>query len=313
MLIILTSAKTMTGTSKIKAPAGTMPRFAQEANEIALNMAQFSTDDLKKILKLNPKLALENYNRFQEFHTAEVHSLQALLAYTGVVFKNINPKDFTEDDFLYANDHLRIASICYGLLRPLDLIKPYRMEYEVKLPELGEGNMYNYWRPRQTELLIDEVKKSDNILINLASQEIQGAYDWKKVGSTVRIITPEFKVWKDGKAQTIVIYMKMARGQMTRYILKNRITDPEALKNFSWEGFTYDESLSNEKDLFAITFARWNNLHKRRLQDYKRRYAGEKHHRRLPLRRCRRSDRHSAGNNIRLPAETCHTDQARQE
>ncbi|MEY8610738.1 peroxide stress protein YaaA [Parabacteroides segnis] len=245
MLIILTSAKTMTGTSKIKAPAGTMPRFAQEANEIALNMAQFSTDDLKKILKLNPKLALENYNRFQEFHTAEVHSLQALLAYTGVVFKNINPKDFTEDDFLYANDHLRIASICYGLLRPLDLIKPYRMEYEVKLPELGEGNMYNYWRPRQTELLIDEVKKSDNILINLASQEIQGAYDWKKVGSTVRIITPEFKVWKDGKAQTIVIYMKMTRGQMTRYILKNRITDPEALKNFSWEGFTYDESLSN--------------------------------------------------------------------
>lgn len=245
MLIILTSAKTMTGTSKIKAPAGTMPRFAQEANEIALNMAQFSTDDLKKILKLNPKLALENYNRFQEFHTAEVHSLQALLAYTGVVFKNINPKDFTEDDFLYANDHLRIASICYGLLRPLDLIKPYRMEYEVKLPELGEGNMYNYWRPRQTELLIDEVKKSDNILINLASQEIQGAYDWKKVGSTVRIITPEFKVWKDGKAQTIVIYMKMVRGQMTRYILKNRITDPEALKNFSWEGFTYDESLSN--------------------------------------------------------------------
>ena len=154
-------------------------------------------------------------------------------------------KDFTEDDFLYANDHLRIASICYGLLRPLDLIKPYRMEYEVKLPELGEGNMYNYWRPRQTELLIDEVKKSDNILINLASQEIQGAYDWKKVGSTVRIITPELKVWKDGKAQTIVIYMKMARGQMTRYILKNRITDPEALKNFSWEGFTYDESLSN--------------------------------------------------------------------
>lgn len=94
------------------------------------------------------------------------------------------------------------------------------MEYEVKLPELGEGNMYNYWRSRQTELLIDEVKKSDNILINLASQEIQGAYDWKKVGSTVRIITPEFKVWKDGKAQTIVIYMKMARGQMTRYILK---------------------------------------------------------------------------------------------
>lgn len=245
MLIILTSAKTMTGTSKIKAPAGTLPRFAQEANEIALNMAQFSTDDLKKILKLNPKLALENYNRFQDFHTESIKPLQALLAYTGVVYKNIQPKDFSEDDFLYANEHLRIASICYGLLRPLDLIKPYRMEYDVKLPELGEGNMYNFWRPRQTELLIDEVKKNGNILINLASQEIQGAYDWKEVAKAVRIITPEFKVWKDGTAKTIVIYMKMARGQMTRHILKNRISDPEELKNFTWEGFSYNEEMSD--------------------------------------------------------------------
>ena len=234
----------MTGTSKIKAPVGTTPRFTQDATEIALNMAQVSADELKKILKLNPKLALENYNRFQEFHSEENHSLQAILAYTGVVFKNLAPKDFTPDDFRYMNDHLRIASICYGLLRPLDLIKTYRMEYEVKLPELGEGNMYNYWRPRQTQTLIDDVKANDNILINLASQEIQGAYNWKEVEKAVRIITPEFKVWKDGKAQTIVIYTKMARGQMTRYILKNRITDPEELKQFSWEGFTYDESMS---------------------------------------------------------------------
>lgn len=235
----------MTGTSKIKVPVGTTPRFTQEATEIALNMAQFSADELKKILKLNPKLALENYNRFQEFHSEENHSLQAILAYTGVVFKNLAPKDFTPDDFRYMNDHLRIASICYGLLRPLDLIKTYRMEYEVKLPELGEGNMYNYWRPRQTQTLIDDVKANDNILINLASQEIQGAYNWKEVEKAVRIITPEFKVWKNGKAQTIVIYTKMARGQMTRYILKNRINEPEALKSFSWEGFRYDESMSD--------------------------------------------------------------------
>ncbi len=235
----------MAGTSKIKAPAGTTPRFAQEAKEIALNMAQFSADELKKILKLNPKLALENYNRFQEFHSEENHPLQAILAYTGVVFKNLTPKDFTPDDFRYMNDHLRIASICYGLLRPLDLIKTYRMEYEVKLPELGEGNMYNYWRLRQTQTLIDDVKANDNILINLASHEIQGAYNWKEVEKAIRIITPEFKVWKNGKAQTIVIYTKMARGQMTRYILKNRINEPEALKSFSWEGFRYDENMSD--------------------------------------------------------------------
>lgn len=102
------------------------------------------------------------------------------MAYTGVVFKNINPKDFTEADFRFAQDHLRLVSICYGLLRPLDLIKPYRMEYDVKLPELGEGNMYIYWRARQTEPLIEEVKADDNLLINLGSMDLQPSFDWKR-------------------------------------------------------------------------------------------------------------------------------------
>ena len=154
MHIILSPAKTMTGTSKIKAPAGTTPRFNQEAIEIALHMAQYPAEELGRILKLSPKLMLESYNRFQNFHSTEEEPLQALLAYTGIVFKNINPKDFTEADFRFAQDHLRFVSICYGLLRPLDLIKPYRMEYDVKLPELGEGNMYAYWRKLQTEPFI---------------------------------------------------------------------------------------------------------------------------------------------------------------
>ncbi|RHR62823.1 peroxide stress protein YaaA [Parabacteroides sp. AF17-28] len=244
MHIILSPAKTMTGTSKIKAPAGTMPRFNQEAIEIALHMAQYPADELGKLLKLSPKLMLESYNRFQNFHSAEEKPLQAILAYTGVVFKHINPKDFSEADFLFAQDHLRFVSICYGLLRPLDLIKPYRMEYDVKLPELGEGNMYAYWRNRQTEPLIEEIKADDNLLVNLASMDIQPAFDWKKMEQSVRIVTPDFKVWKNGKAETIVIYAKMARGQMTRHIIKNRITNPEELKTFTWEGFHFREELS---------------------------------------------------------------------
>ena len=246
MHIILSPAKTMTGSSKIKAPAGTQPYFPEEAKEIALNMAQYSIEELGRILKLSPKLSLETYQRFQNFHSTEKKPLQALLAYTGVVFKNINPKDFTEADFLFAQKHLRFASFCYGLLRPLDLIKPYRLESDVKLPELGEGNMYNFWRPRQTDLLIKETKKDDNLLINLASMDIQPSFDWKKLEQSVRIITPDFKVRKNGKAETIVIYAKMARGQMTRYIIKNRISNPEDLKAFSWEGFTYKESMSEE-------------------------------------------------------------------
>ena len=248
MHILLSPAKTITGTSKIEVPSGSIPQFQQAATDIALYMAQYSVEDLKRLLKLSPKLALESYERFQHFHSTDERPLQALLAYTGVVFKHINPKDFSEEDFLFAQTHLRIVSICYGLLRPLDLIKPYRMEYDIKLPELGDGNMYNFWKGRQTQSLIKEVKADDNLLINLASMDVQPAFEWKKIEESVRIITPEFKVWKNGKAETIVIYAKMARGQMSRYIIKNKISNPEELKSFTREGFQYKETLSSENN-----------------------------------------------------------------
>lgn len=246
MLILLSPAKTMTETSKTKAPAATVPVFQTKANEIALNMAQFSKEELEKRLKLSPKLAVESYQRYQEFHSPEQPPLQSILAYTGVVFKHIDPTDFTADDFLFAQDHVRFVSICYGLLRPLDGIKPYRMEYDIRLPELGTGNMYAYWRNLQTDHLINEVKKAGGVLFNLASMDVQPAFDWKKVEESVRVITPDFKVVKNGKAKTVVIYAKMARGKMTRHIIKNRITNPEELKSFSWEGYHYTEEESDQ-------------------------------------------------------------------
>ncbi|MDD2437804.1 MAG: YaaA family protein [Massilibacteroides sp.] len=246
MLILLSPAKTMAGTSKIKAPGMTFPAFQKEANEIALNMAQFSLRDLKTKLKLSPKLALESYHRFQDFHSQETKPIQSILAYTGVVFKHIHPLDFSAEDFWFAQEHIRFVSICYGLLRPLDGIKPYRMEYNIKLPEWGGENMYAYWRNIQTNLLIREVKEAGGILLNLAGLDIQPAFDWKKVEAAVRIITPDFKVLKNGKTQTVVIYAKMARGQMTRHIIKNKITEPEELKSFQWEGYHYAEGDSNK-------------------------------------------------------------------
>lgn len=244
MLILLSSAKTMTGSSKTKIPAATLPQFAREANEIILQMTAYASNELGKLLKVSPRLALENYNRFQEFHSEECKALQAILAYTGVVYKHMNPSTFSEADFLFAQEHLRFVSACYGLLRPLDGIKPYRIEYDIKLPELGDGNMYVYWRNRQTEFLIDNIKERGGLLVNLASMDIQPSFHWKKVEEAVRIITPEFKIWKNGVATTIVIYTKMARGRMSRYVIDHRITDPESLKAFSWEGFRYCEELS---------------------------------------------------------------------
>lgn len=244
MRIIISPAKTMTGTTSIIAPQGTSPHFREEAQTIALLMAQLPAGELSRLLKVSPKVAADAYWRFQEFHSTEHPGLQALLAYTGVVFQHIHPADFTIQDFLFAQKHLRIASGCYGTLRPLDLIKPYRLEFDTKVPDLPGGTVGNFWKGLQTQALIDDILEEDGLLLNLASQDIQQAYHWKTIANRCRIITPEFKVLKEGKPRTVVIYAKMARGEMTRYLIKQQITDMEALKTFQWEGFTYREELS---------------------------------------------------------------------
>jgi len=244
MIILLSCAKTMSFTSKVKAPLQTEPRFKKEAAEIALQMSQFSVDELERLLNINSKMAVENYKRFQEFHSDSVPELQALLAYTGIVFKRLGPQSFMADDFKYAQDHLRLTSFCYGLLRPMDMIRPYRLEGDVRLPEFGNQTLFAYWKSRLTDMFISEIKTTGGVLCNLASGEMKGLFDWSRVEKEVRIITPEFQVWKKGKPTTIVIYAKMCRGEMTRMILKDRIENPDDLHAFSWEGFAYNEELS---------------------------------------------------------------------
>ena len=107
--------------------------------------------------------------------------------------------------------------------------------------------MFSYWHSRLTDVFIEDIKKAGGMLCNLASDEMKSLFDWRRVEKEVHVITPEFQVWKNGKLASIVIYIKMSRGEMTRFILKNRIENPEDLKSFSWEGFEFNESLSNEK------------------------------------------------------------------
>lgn len=249
MLVLLSCAKTMSETSKVKTPLTTIPRFQKEASEIALQMSQFSVEEMERLLRVNAKIAVENYRRYQAFHAEGTPELPAMLAYTGIVFKRLNPKDFSNDDFEYAQQHLRLTSFCYGLLRPLDIIRPYRLEGDVVLPELGNQTMFSYWQSQLTDAFIEDIKNAGGILCNLASDEMKSLFDWKRVEREVRVVTPEFRVWKNGKLATIVVYTKMSRGEMTRFILKNRIENPEDLKQFSWEGFEFDEALSDDRKL----------------------------------------------------------------
>lgn len=252
MLILLSCAKTMSAVSKQKTPIVTLPRFAKEAAEIALQMSQYAVGELERLLRVNAKIAVENYRRYQDFHSDETRQLSALLAYTGIVFKRLHPVDFSEDDYRYAQEHLRLTSFCYGLLRPLDQIRLYRLEGDVRLSESDGQSLFDYWKPLLTDLFIDEIKKNGGVLCYLASDEMRGLFDWKRVEKSVKVITPEFHVWKNGQIKTIVVYTKMCRGEMTRFILKNRVEDPEQLKTFGWEGFEFCERLSTDRKLIFI-------------------------------------------------------------
>ena len=223
-------------------PACTRPAFAREALETALELAQYSPSELADMLRVSHKIAAENCLRYRDFASDACPSVPALCAYTGAVFKRIAPDDFSADDFRYAQAHLNITSFLYGLLRPLDLIHNYRLEGDAVLPDNGGQSMFAYWQSRLTGLLLERVKADDGILVNLASEEMKRLFDWKRVCREVKVITPEFRVWKGDKLRSIVVYTKMCRGEMTRYLLKGRITDPEALKAFTWEGFRWDDA-----------------------------------------------------------------------
>lgn len=249
MLILISCAKTMASRCTLAVPRITVPEFDTQAVRNALELSQYSSSELENLLRVNPKIAAENRLRFHDFCSEQNRPMPAIGAYTGAVFKRIRPEDFTADDFLYAQDHLRITSFLYGLLRPLDGIKPYRLEGDVRLSENGGVSMFDYWKPLLTDCFIEDIKSCGGVLVNLASAEMKGLFDWRRVEQEVRVISPEFQVRKDGQLKTIVIYAKMCRGEMVRFILKNRIERVEDLRGFTWEDFVLDEQLSTDSRL----------------------------------------------------------------
>ena len=196
MMTFISCAKTMTARSKTPYPETSTPHFLKEARENALYMTQFTAEELAQMLKVNPKLAAENYLRYHEFLSPETPALPALLAYTGIVFKRIHPADFTAEDFRYAQQHLLITSFLYGLLRPLDSIQNYRLEGNVRLPEHERKTMFEYWRPLLTDYFIDAIQQQGGILVNLASGEMKDLFGLGKslsgsTGRYARVLHPE--------------------------------------------------------------------------------------------------------------------------
>ncbi|MCL4147961.1 UNVERIFIED_CONTAM: hypothetical protein GTU68_031395 [Idotea baltica] len=201
-------------------------------------------------MSLSEKLSELNYNRYKSFSLPfnKKNSKQAILAFTGDVYTDIDTDNYREKDFEYAQNHLRIISGLYGLLRPLDLIQPYRLEMKTKLKIGSNKDLYSFWGNKLTKQVSKDLEKqNDKIIINLASNEYFSAINPKEVDSN--LITPIFKEKKGSDYKIIAIYAKRARGLMTNYIIKNRIKNITQLKKFDLDNYSFNKSLSNDNDL----------------------------------------------------------------
>ena len=246
MQIILSSAKLMNAVTKMEQNKYTVPLFQNKAESFALELAQHSIEELKQELKCSTSLAQVAKQNFIDFFNQE-NKLPAILAYNGQAYKCLKAHTLTNNDMEFANKHLWILSFLYGMLRPDNLIHPYRLEGKVVLEASSGRSIFDFWKPLLTDVLIYSDKADDGVLLHLATEEYQHIFDWKRILNEVTVVQPLFKVFDGTRLKNITVYAKSCRGAMARYVLQNKITDPKRLIGFEYEGFTFssESSLSN--------------------------------------------------------------------
>ncbi|MCD6200679.1 MAG: peroxide stress protein YaaA [Bacteroidales bacterium] len=230
-----------------------VPVFAMEAWEIANKMKGYSPGQLTRLLGVNADLALSTAERFASFREdpLDLTTKPAIFAYSGDVYRGLDSDTLPPASLAFSQEHVRILSALYGVLKPLDAIQPYRLEMNTTLHVNKSKNLYGFWQIKISDVLAKELAADPvPVLINLASQEYFSAINTEILG--VRIITPVFKEYRDENYKTLPMYAKLARGKMTRYILEKQINNPEDLKLFDLEGYAYDDNLSNE-DIWVFT------------------------------------------------------------
>ena len=249
MLTILGPAKTIDLSPHGITERHTFPQYLEQAGELVDRLRQYSHSELKSLMKVSDSLAtltFERYAAWRSSYTAE-EGQQAILAFSGEVFNGLKARTLEEKDLLFAQEHVRILSGLYGVLKPLDLILPYRLEMGTKMELPGAVNLYDFWKGIIPDRIAEDTGKQDEqILINLASNEY---FKSIRPGSfPFRIITPVFKESTGSGYRNVTIYAKKARGMMLRFILQNRINDPEYLKAFDREGYAFNPDLSDENE-----------------------------------------------------------------
>lgn len=246
MLLVISPAKTLDYETKPQTRTFTLPDYLDESQRLIDRARQWSALDIAEVMQVSMKIAELNFDRFEVWHTpfTQENAKQAVLAFKGDVYTGLDATTFRAADFTFAQKHLRILSGLYGLLRPLDLMQAYRLEMGRKVDTERGKNLYEFWGERITEGLNQQMKKLKSpYLINLASNEYFKAVKPKLLDG--EIITPEFKDWKNGQYKMMGVYAKKARGQLSRFVIQNQITEPEAMKTFNVDGYTFNVSMSS--------------------------------------------------------------------
>ena len=244
MLVVVSPAKSL-DMDPVNVPA-TAPDFQEDAVRLSKTARNLTLKQLKSLMDISDDLARLNRDRFKVFASepAPEATKPAALAFNGDTYQGLEAKTLSEDDMAWAQDHLRILSGLYGLLRPLDAIQPYRLEMGSRLKTRRGKSLYDYWGDTIAKALnLQAETVQTDTLVNCASQEYFGAADRKAL--KLRVITPVFMEIKDNKPRIVSFFAKRARGAMARFIVENRVTDAEGIKDFTSGSYAYDPDLSD--------------------------------------------------------------------
>ena len=247
MLLIISPAKILDLKRQDIIKDYTQPEFLDQSDTLIQELKQFTPEALSQLMNVSATIAQTNFDRFQQWNLPFTpdNAKQSILTFNGEVYNGLKASTLTRDDLLFAQEHLRILSGLYGVLKPLDLMQPYRLTMGTPLQVSGHQNLYRFWGGTITQALNWSFPDNEpKVLVNLASDEYFRSVDEKKIKA--RIIQIEFKEWSGNKYKTIVIYTKKARGMMCRFAIRHRITNPDDLKGFNEENYLFEQSLSTE-------------------------------------------------------------------
>lgn len=249
MLMVISPAKTLDYESPLATTRYTQPALLEKSQQLIEVARDLSPAQIASLMGISDKLAHLNADRFNSWQPEFTpdNARQAILAFKGDVYTGLQAETFSDNDFDFAQRHLRMLSGLYGVLRPLDLMQPYRLEMGIKFASPAGKDLYSFWGELLTDTLNDALAdQGDDVLINLASDEYFKAIKPKKLQA--QLIKPVFLDEKNGKYKVISFYAKKARGLMSRYIIQNQLQKPEQLKAFDVDGYTFDAASSNDSE-----------------------------------------------------------------